>query len=98
MTKLENWRIKRLMSIQDLADISGINRATISRIERGVSQPFGKTLGKLSQALNVEPVDLIDRPDNEEIAAANKAFAAAKNQPEYDIDEVFADFELVKAG
>ena len=65
MTRLKLWRMRRKMSIQDLADKSGVNRATISRIERGVNRPYGQTLGKLAEALDVDPAELIDVEENE---------------------------------
>ena len=60
MTKLELWRSRRKMSIQELADKSGVNRATVSRIERRVSKPYGQTLGKLAEVLQVDPSELVE--------------------------------------
>lgn len=60
LTKLELWRMRRAMSIQDLADKSGVNRATINRIETNRVNPSGRTLGKLAQALSVDPTELLE--------------------------------------
>jgi len=64
MNKIELWRTRRAMSIKDLAAASGINRATINRIEHGKVKPSGKTLGKLAEVLNVDALELFE-PDEE---------------------------------
>jgi len=60
MIKLKVWRTRKKMSIQELADKSGVDRATISRIEHGRSKPYGQTLGKLAEALEVDATELME--------------------------------------
>ncbi len=58
--KLRNLRLKKNMSIRDLENKSGINRSTISRIERGEMSPSVDILCKLCIALNVKLCDMVD--------------------------------------
>jgi transcriptional regulator with XRE-family HTH domain len=60
MNQLELWRSRRKLSIQELADRCGINRATINRIEHGKVKPSAKTLGLLAEALNIDVTDLLE--------------------------------------
>lgn len=47
---LKSLRTGRGLSLQDLADISGISRATLSRIENAEVSPTAETLGRLASA------------------------------------------------
>jgi transcriptional regulator with XRE-family HTH domain len=58
-------RIKKLrnqngMSQEFLAEESGLSLRTIQRVENGESNPTGESLKRLSNALNVNPDELID--------------------------------------
>lgn len=57
--KLKRWRLRRLMSVRDLAERSGVNHSAISQIERGLRQPHPRTIGKLAEALEVDPGELL---------------------------------------
>jgi transcriptional regulator with XRE-family HTH domain len=59
MQKLTTARLNRGWSIQQLADRSGVQRQTISRLEHGRTWPRANTLWKLSQALGVQPAELV---------------------------------------
>jgi transcriptional regulator with XRE-family HTH domain len=48
---LRKLRTDRGQSLQDLADESGLSRATLSRIENGEVSPTAETLGRLATAL-----------------------------------------------
>lgn len=48
---LRKLRTDRGLRLQDLADHSGISRATLSRIENGDVSPTAETLGRLASAL-----------------------------------------------
>jgi XRE family transcriptional regulator, regulator of sulfur utilization len=58
--QLAQRRRERHLTQQQLADLSGINQAEISRIERGLANPTTATLGALMRALAVD-VQLIAR-------------------------------------
>jgi transcriptional regulator with XRE-family HTH domain len=57
--RLKALRQLRAMSQEELAEESGVGRATISRIERGLSSAHGRTLRKLAKALGVNVEKLV---------------------------------------
>lgn len=57
--KLRKLRKRRAMSQDELAEASGVGRATISRAERGESDSHGKTIRALAAALGVPVEDLM---------------------------------------
>ncbi len=57
--KLKELRERKSLSQRDLEERSGVSHVTINRIERGVRKPWPKTVRKLSEALGVEPEELI---------------------------------------
>jgi transcriptional regulator with XRE-family HTH domain len=57
--RLKALRQLRAMSQEELAEESGVGRATISRIERGLSGAQGRTLRRLAKALDVNVEELV---------------------------------------
>ena len=53
-------RIKRNLSQEQLAELADLNRNTIGNIERGIASPTVETLEKLSKAVGVNVLDLMD--------------------------------------
>ncbi len=60
--RLKTLRRLRAMSQEELAEESGVGRATISRIERAETGAHGRTLRKLAAALGVGVEDLVGAP------------------------------------
>lgn len=58
--KVKELRHKKVMSQEFLAEESGLSLRTIQRIEKGESNPTGDSLKRLSNALDVNPDELID--------------------------------------
>ncbi len=58
--RLKELRKQRGMSQEVLADESGLSLRTIQRIENGSTNPTGDSLKRLSNALSVNPDELID--------------------------------------
>ena len=58
--RVKELRNKKGMSQEVLAEESGLSLRTIQRIENGETNPTGDTLKRLSNALNVNPDELID--------------------------------------
>ncbi len=58
--KLRAVRERRALSQRDLADLAGVSKNTIHRLERGISQVQPRTLRKLARALALEPSELLD--------------------------------------
>jgi len=61
MEELRRIRGSRGWSQQKLADVSGVNKATINQIERGRRSPNIETLEKLADALGVELADFFPK-------------------------------------
>jgi transcriptional regulator with XRE-family HTH domain len=59
LTRLREVRESRFLTQGELADLAGISRAAINRIELGVVDPHFKTIRALATALRVEPRELI---------------------------------------
>ena len=59
-TRVKELRNQKGMSQEILAEESGLSLRTIQRIENGETNPTGDTLKRLSNALNVNPDELID--------------------------------------
>lgn len=57
--KLEEARKMAAMTQDELAELSGVTKANISRIERGLQEPQGATIRKLAAALRIEVKDFI---------------------------------------
>jgi transcriptional regulator with XRE-family HTH domain len=57
--RLKQLRRLRALSQEELAEESGVGRATISRIERGETGAHGRTLRRLAKALGVGVEELV---------------------------------------
>ena len=60
MKTLREWRIARLMSTRALEKAAGVTQKTIIDIEYGRRRPHYETIGKISQALGVEPGEIAE--------------------------------------
>jgi transcriptional regulator with XRE-family HTH domain len=76
---LQAARISRDLSVNALADRSGVSRAMIGKIERGEAQPTAVLLGRLSGALGLTLSELVARA--EEGTSAGDLLRRAKDQP-----------------
>ena len=59
---LRHWRLYRALSQEELAQLAGITRESVNRIERGGHGARPATLRKLAAALRVEPHELRSPP------------------------------------
>lgn len=67
--RIKELRLKRGMSQDQLADVSGLSLRTIQRVESGDNIPRGDTISRLATALQVtteEVLDLQNIADNQE--------------------------------
>ena len=69
--KVKKLREQRALSLSDVAQITGLSRVTINRIENGKQRPMPRTIRKLANALGVnveeltsEQASFIDVPGN----------------------------------
>ena len=59
-TRVKEFRTQKGMSQEILAEESGLSQRTVQRIENGESNPTGDTIRRISNALNINPDELID--------------------------------------
>ncbi|MGN0144007.1 MAG: helix-turn-helix domain-containing protein, partial [Clostridium sp.] len=60
---LKRIRTSRKMSLEEVAEQTGVSKSMLGQIERGESNPTLGTLGKIVSGLRVEFDDLIQEPD-----------------------------------
>lgn len=61
MLRLKEWRERRALTQDELAELSGVSRGTIIRLEQG-KEAVPPTVRKLAKALNIDPGELIGLP------------------------------------
>jgi transcriptional regulator with XRE-family HTH domain len=54
-TVIKRRRLYRKITIEKLAELSGLDPGNLSKIERGIRRPRADTLGKLAAALKLTP-------------------------------------------
>jgi transcriptional regulator with XRE-family HTH domain len=74
---LQSARLSRDLSVNALADRSGVSRAMIGKIERGEAQPTAVLLGRLSGALGLTLSELVARAEG----SAGDLLRRAADQP-----------------
>jgi transcriptional regulator with XRE-family HTH domain len=67
---LRELRNRAALSQEELAEASGISRATIADLEAGNRGAWPKTIRQLAEALSVEPEDLYREPDSPKVEAS----------------------------
>ena len=60
MRSLREHRHARFISIEDLAAKAGVSTKTIVDTELGRTQPKFRTIRKISEALGIEPSDVVE--------------------------------------
>jgi transcriptional regulator with XRE-family HTH domain len=60
MKTLREWRTTRLMSTRTLEKAAGVTQKTIIDIEYGRRRPHYDTIGRICQALGVEPGEVTE--------------------------------------
>ena len=66
-------RRKRLLSLEQLASLSGVSRSMISKVERGEAVPSTTVLAKLAEALGVTFSQLMSHPVEREVLVIEAA-------------------------
>ena len=57
--KLREFRTRRLLTQDELAQKAGVSQSTIANIERDNAEPQFRTIRKLANALDVDPTELL---------------------------------------
>ena len=60
MITLKKLRIKKLLSQDKLAKLSGVSRTTVVAIENNLHKPQPLTIQKLANALGIDPSEITD--------------------------------------
>jgi transcriptional regulator with XRE-family HTH domain len=60
MQSLREWRLERLLSIEELAAKSGVSTRTVVQIEHGRQLPRIRTIRRISEALDVQPREVTE--------------------------------------
>jgi transcriptional regulator with XRE-family HTH domain len=83
--RLRAIRLARGMTLDQLADVTGLNKGSISRIENDASAPSAATLWALCAVLDVTVGSLFELPDNNLVRLGDRPIAptAAINVEEY---------------
>ena len=58
-TNLRRWRNQRGLSQDDLAYEAGVSRSYLSQLEKGAYYASLKIIGRLAEALDAEPAELL---------------------------------------
>uniref|UniRef100_UPI0032173F66 helix-turn-helix domain-containing protein n=1 Tax=uncultured Draconibacterium sp. TaxID=1573823 RepID=UPI0032173F66 len=58
--RIKELRIRKGLSQEELAEITGLSLRTVQRIENGESEPRGDSLRRLSVAFDVSPDEIVD--------------------------------------
>jgi transcriptional regulator with XRE-family HTH domain len=73
--KLREVREQRFVTQAELAERTGMSRATLSRLESGLQRPRISTVRRIAAALGVQPEELVIWDVNDESRRAGKAAA-----------------------
>lgn len=66
MERLRELRRRRVLTLRELEEVSGVSYATVWRLESGrATDARPSTIRKLARALGVEPEELIDSPTSQ---------------------------------
>lgn len=78
---LKRIRLARKMSLEELAEQTGVSKSMLGQIERGESNPTLGTIGKIVSGLRVEFDDLISEPDIEAYKVDRNKLIPSKEVP-----------------
>jgi transcriptional regulator with XRE-family HTH domain len=79
---LRSARTEQGLSVNALAELSGVSRAMIAKIERGEAQPTAALLGRLAPALRLTLSELFARAEGQTPRLARAADQATWTDPE----------------
>jgi transcriptional regulator with XRE-family HTH domain len=58
--RLRRLRERRALRQEDLAELAGVGKNTVNRIEKNRTEPHMTTIRKLAEALEVDPAELVE--------------------------------------
>jgi transcriptional regulator with XRE-family HTH domain len=57
---LRQLRERKALRQEDLAELAGVGKNTVNRIEKNRTEPHMTTVRKLAEALGVDPAELVE--------------------------------------
>src|SRR5215213_5734675 len=60
--KLRVLRVERGLTLREAEQLTGVDKDTLSKIERGLRHPYDVTLSKLAKGYGVPVEDLLEEP------------------------------------
>ncbi|MGU8770231.1 helix-turn-helix domain-containing protein [Clostridium perfringens] len=63
LNKLEILQARTCLSTNDLTEMTGLSRATVSRVINGKVKATPKTIGLIAKALNVDVIELLSEEE-----------------------------------
>ena len=63
MAKLKELRHRRVLTLHELEDLSGVAYNTIWRLENGLTGAHPRTIRKLADVFGVDPADLLNEEE-----------------------------------
>jgi transcriptional regulator with XRE-family HTH domain len=76
MPTLKKWRARRLLTVRALATAAGVAPTTVYLVETGRSAPTFRVIRALSEALGVQPEEVVEFAAAIEAVGQGKAGAA----------------------
>ena len=70
--KIKKMRQEKKISLQELADLSGVSKSMISKIEREEKKPTLQVAAQIAEALGTTLSALLDEPKNQDIIITKK--------------------------
>src|SRR5687768_14101920 len=61
-TRLRVLRAERGLTVRQVAELSGLTKETINRLETGKTHPYDRTLAKIAKAYGVPLEELLEEP------------------------------------
>jgi transcriptional regulator with XRE-family HTH domain len=62
--KLRVLRAERGLTLREAEELTGVDKDTLSKIERGLRRPYDMTLSKLAKGYGVPVEELLEEPDH----------------------------------
>src|SRR5215213_9345468 len=60
--KLRVLRAERQLSLREASELTGVDKVSLSRFERGLAHPQDRTLGKIAKGYGVPVEELLEEP------------------------------------
>jgi transcriptional regulator with XRE-family HTH domain len=89
--KLRVLRAERGLTLREAEQLTGVDKDTLSKIERGLRHPFDVTLSKLAKGYGIPVEDLLEEP-----ALAGKDEASETGPPRVGKERLEEHFEDVR--